>query len=121
MQETYHNRKIGERKVRVKKVSGVDAADCQILYVSHLHTPQNAALLEYVRHLQALVVTDAPSKNPEVDIAILSKAEKPDDCNLKINSHNIRLKGLKISMELLGIAGETTWQSPPVFLYNLTR
>lgn len=117
MQNTYRDRTIGTRKIRIKKVSRMDAADCQILYISKLQTPENIVLLEYVRHLQVLIVTDCIANNPEIDIAILSKGLSPENYFLKINRQNIRLKGLKISMELSGLGKETTWAPRTFFVH----
>ena len=97
----------------------MDAVDCQILYISKLQTPENIVLLEYVRHLQVLIVTDCIANNPEIDIAILSKGLSPENYFLKINRQNIRLKGLKISMELSGLGKETTW-APRTFFVHAT-
>ena len=115
LKENFNDRKVGERRIRVIRVTGIDAADCQILYISNLQCTSSQALLDYIRHLQVLVVTDCPAENPEVDIAILSNSLSPHDYYLKINRQNIRLKGLKISMELMGLSNVLTFHSPRFF------
>ena len=114
MREHFSDRIIRQRRVKIKRVNSIDAADCQILYVSNLETEQNRNLLDYVRHLQVLIVTDSRVHHPEVDIAILSMGNRPDDYSIKINRQTIRSKGLKISTELMVFTRETTWISPSI-------
>ena len=52
MREHFSDRIIRQRRVKIKRVNSIDAADCQILYVSNLETEQSRNLLDFVRHLQ---------------------------------------------------------------------
>lgn len=112
MRQHFINRSIGIRKIKIRKVTGIDAADCQILYLSKPETPQSRTLLEYIRHLQVLVVTDCRMINPEIDIAIISNGPEAVDYSIQINKNNIRLKGLKLSTEFMFFSRESTLVDP---------
>lgn len=118
LKDSYYNRNIGERKVKVKRVSGIDAADCQILYLAELKSQESKAIIEYVRHLQVLIVSKNTVNHPDVDISIVPNKFQQGNYSIKINSQKIRLKGLKISTDLLNLARETTWVKPSFFVYS---
>jgi hypothetical protein len=98
------DKSVAGKKLKVTKVNGVDAADCQILFLPEIKSSQSRALLEYIRHLQVLVVTTGKNNSSlSSDIVITSKDSASRKNEFHINSENIRKKGMKVSSELIEI------------------
>lgn len=98
------DKSVAGKKLKVTKVNGVDAADCQILFLPDLNSNHSRAILQYIRHLQVLVVTTEKNNLSLLsDIVITSKNNASRKNEFLINSENIRKKGLKISSELIEI------------------
>lgn len=98
------DKSVAGKKLKVTKVNGVDAADCQILFLPDLKSHQSRMLLEYIRHLQVLVVSTGKNNSSlSSDIIITSKDSASRKNEFHINSENIRKKGMKVSSELIEI------------------
>ena len=96
------DKSVAGKKLKVTKVNGVDAADCQILFLPEVKSRESKALLEYTRHLQVLVVTTAQENNIfSGDIIITNNKIHPHKNEFHINRENIRKKGMKISADLI--------------------
>jgi hypothetical protein len=96
------DKSVAGKKLKVTKVNGVDAADCQILFLPELNSSHSKALLEYIRHLQVLIVTTGKgSSSTTSDIVISSNQNSPQNNEFHINKENIRRKGMKVSANLM--------------------
>ena len=96
------DKSVAGKKLKVTKVNGVDAADCQILFLPDLTSDNSRALIEYTRHLQVLVVTTGQDRAAlSGDIIITSSKSSPRKTEFHINGENIRKKRMKISADLI--------------------
>lgn len=116
MRERYGNRTVNGRQLRVKRISGIDAADCQVLYIKDGNTTASRSLFEYVKHLQVLIVIESGKPGADADIVIWNQT--PSEIKYRLNSRNIRSKGIKVSMDIFRFAQEVVMSLPVINGYS---
>ena len=103
LQSLTADRKLHNRPVRVRRISGVlDAADAQILYIGPHHRTDLRNLLHAVRGRKLLVITD---EEHGLDAgSSINFLEVDQQVRFEVSIEAARRAGLSVSSELLSVA-----------------
>lgn len=100
-----NNRQISGKVILVKDVDISDVSNCQLVYLPKTKGELSNSLTSSIKSMQILFVREDPEfKTNDADISIVNPSGLIRSHKFIINRKSIQDKGMKISVDLIGLA-----------------